>query len=255
MERRIVVAWVVVAAVGLSLTLTRPAVAQETTPDLYGQGVNLLYISAEEFMCSHPQRSNYTMSQFGYWYALSDAENLYAALRLPAGSLILGYRVFFEDSGDGLIKLTLKRKWYSDGERNVEILAEWASDGPATPGISEAWMDVSPDAEVHYRQWSGSAYIFSSYYFKLFLGPGWEPLETQFTGVLVSWKRQISPAPTTATFSDVPTGHWAFPFVEALAASGITAGCGGGNYCPDDPITRAEMAVYLSAALGLHWDS
>lgn len=65
---------------------------------------------------------------------------------------------------------------------------------------------------------------------------------------------QVSPAPATATFNDVPTGYWAFRYIEALYSSGITAGCGGGNFCPDAPITRAEMAVFLSAALGLHWD-
>jgi hypothetical protein len=35
-------------------------------------------------------------------------------------------------------------------------------------------------------------------------------------------------------------------------ASGITAGCGGGNYCPDAP-TRRQMAIFLAKALGLHW--
>lgn len=76
-----------------------------------------------------------------------------------------------------------------------------------------------------------------------------------FWGAVVHWRRTISPAPATATFSDVSTEHWAFPFVEALAASGITAGCSEDPplYCPDDPITRAQMAIYLSAALGLHW--
>ena len=42
-------------------------------------------------------------------------------------------------------------------------------------------------------------------------------------------------------------------FVEALVASGITAGCGNGNFCPDAPLTRGQMAVFLSKALGLHW--
>jgi hypothetical protein len=51
----------------------------------------------------------------------------------------------------------------------------------------------------------------------------------------------------------VPTGHWAFRFIEALADSGITAGCGGGSFCPDNTLTRAEMAVFLSKALGLHY--
>lgn len=56
-----------------------------------------------------------------------------------------------------------------------------------------------------------------------------------------------------ASFGDVPTGHPFFQFVEALADSGITAGCGSGNYCPDLPLTRGQMAVFLSKALGLHW--
>jgi hypothetical protein len=48
--------------------------------------------------------------------------------------------------------------------------------------------------------------------------------------VRVYYQLQVSPAPAVATFNDVPTGHPFFRFVEALAASGITAGCGGGNY-------------------------
>jgi hypothetical protein len=38
-----------------------------------------------------------------------------------------------------------------------------------------------------------------------------------------------------------------------LAASGVTVGCGGGNYCPDAPLTRRKMAVCLAKALGLQW--
>ncbi len=80
-----------------------------------------------------------------------------------------------------------------------------------------------------------------------------EILDLRFGGVAIWYQLQVSPAPATATFNDVPTNHAFFPFVEALVASGITAGCGGGNYCPDDPVTRGQMAVYLSAALGLYW--
>ncbi|WP_457674015.1 S-layer homology domain-containing protein [Thiolapillus sp.] len=69
----------------------------------------------------------------------------------------------------------------------------------------------------------------------------------------VLWKRQVSPAPATATFSDVPTSHQFFQYVEALADSGITSGCSASQYCPDDPVTRGQMAVFLSRALGLHW--
>ncbi len=71
--------------------------------------------------------------------------------------------------------------------------------------------------------------------------------------VVFYYKLRVSPAPATASFSDVATDYWAFRHIEALAASGITAGCGGGNYCPESYVKRSEMAVYLAKALGLRW--
>jgi hypothetical protein len=35
------------------------------------------------------------------------------------------------------------------------------------------------------------------------------------------------------------------PEIEALHASGITQGCTTTEFCPDKPITRAEMAAFL----------
>jgi hypothetical protein len=72
-------------------------------------------------------------------------------------------------------------------------------------------------------------------------------------GARIAWHRSVSPAPGSATFGDVPTSHPFFQFIEALAASGITGGCGGGNYCPDTALTRGQMAVFLAKALGLDW--
>jgi S-layer homology domain len=72
-------------------------------------------------------------------------------------------------------------------------------------------------------------------------------------GPFLWFELQVSPAPPAATFGDVPTTHVFFQFIEALNASGITAGCGSGNFCPDAPLTRGQMAVFLSKALGLHF--
>ena len=74
---------------------------------------------------------------------------------------------------------------------------------------------------------------------------------TAFKNAIVTWRRQISPAPGSATFNDVPTGHSFFQAIEALAASGVTSGCGNGNYCPDGIVTRGQMAAFLARALGL----
>lgn len=74
---------------------------------------------------------------------------------------------------------------------------------------------------------------------------------TSIAGCWAFWNRQVAPAPSTATFNDVPTGHAFFQHIEALVGSGITGGCGGGNYCPNAPLTRGQMAVFLAKALGL----
>ena len=75
-----------------------------------------------------------------------------------------------------------------------------------------------------------------------------------FAWVEVWWHRTVSPPPGSPSFNDVPTSHPFFQFIEALKASGITGGCGDGSvYCPDSPLTRGQMAVFLAKALGLHW--
>jgi len=47
------------------------------------------------------------------------------------------------------------------------------------------------------------------------------------------------------SFPDVPTTNAFYAFIENLFHNGITGGCGGGNYCPTNPVTRAQMAVFL----------
>ncbi len=48
-----------------------------------------------------------------------------------------------------------------------------------------------------------------------------------------------------ADFTDVPGGDSFHDFVEKLVRNGVTAGCGSGNYCRNDSVTRAQMAVFL----------
>jgi len=59
------------------------------------------------------------------------------------------------------------------------------------------------------------------------------------------------PPPATGMFSDVPTSDPNAPWIEELAREGISAGCGGGRYCPADPVIRGDMAVFLSTTFGL----
>jgi hypothetical protein len=55
-----------------------------------------------------------------------------------------------------------------------------------------------------------------------------------------------APPPASGdVFTDVPAGAFAAAWIEQLAAEGIATGCGGNNYCPGSPVTRAQMAVFL----------
>ena len=58
-------------------------------------------------------------------------------------------------------------------------------------------------------------------------------------------------AATAQTFDDVSSDHWAYNFIEILAANGIITGCGNNNYCPQNSVNRAQMAVFLVRASGL----
>ncbi len=57
------------------------------------------------------------------------------------------------------------------------------------------------------------------------------------------------PPATSSPFSD--SGGQFLDDINRLAASGITTGCGGGRFCPNDPVTRAQMATFLTRGLGV----
>ena len=56
-----------------------------------------------------------------------------------------------------------------------------------------------------------------------------------------------------ATFADVDSGQWWAAHADRLADLGVTKGCriGPPRYCPDEPVTRGQMASFLARALDL----
>ena len=58
------------------------------------------------------------------------------------------------------------------------------------------------------------------------------------------------PPPATGIFADVSTGSFTAPYIEQLFNDGITSGCATSplRFCPSDPVTRAQMAVFLLRA-------
>jgi len=52
-------------------------------------------------------------------------------------------------------------------------------------------------------------------------------------------------------FADVPASSPFCRWIEELARRGVVSGCGGGNYCPTNPVTRGQMGVFLTVTFGL----
>jgi len=59
----------------------------------------------------------------------------------------------------------------------------------------------------------------------------------------------VPTGPATATFSDVPTGYWAFKYVEYAVDNGVVGGYSDGTYRPTVTVTRDQMAVFVARAI------
>lgn len=63
-----------------------------------------------------------------------------------------------------------------------------------------------------------------------------------------------TPPACVGTFTDLPCSSPIAPWAEELFRRGITSGCGDGNYCPSDAVTRGQMAHFLVQTFGLQPD-
>jgi hypothetical protein len=69
----------------------------------------------------------------------------------------------------------------------------------------------------------------------IFLERGMHFLEENYT----------PPAAVGDIFEDVFEDDFAADWIEALFEDGITTGCGDGKFCPDEGVTRSQMAIFL----------
>ena len=165
-----------------------------------------------------------------------------AGIRLPAGAIMRALELDACDSDPGA-ELQIQVLRSAKGGGAMMPISLPASTG-ATPGCAAFGpVGISPFETINNLN--------NNYVILVASGP---TSATRFKAVRVTYRLQVSAAPATATFpNDVPTTHPFFRFVEALAAAGVTGGCGAGSYCPDAAVTRGQMAVFLATALGLHF--
>ena len=237
-KRRLPFAWLIImlgsaALIGLCFT---PVLAEES----FGTNSQTTWIPAVDFT---PFNSSTTYEYSGAGYRHITAGSIMdAGIRLPSGALLISATLFYYDD---------------DAARDPDFQI-FRFENPDTPNV--LCVLTPPGGAPGYDDSdSGCASIdeeidnFDNTYFARVSLSSAAGSDLQFKGVRLEWSRQISPAPATATFNDVPPGSFGFQQIEALADSGITSGCGGDNFCPDNTLTRAQMAVFLARALGLYF--
>ncbi|HJU81469.1 MAG TPA: DUF3048 domain-containing protein [Acidimicrobiia bacterium] len=77
------------------------------------------------------------------------------------------------------------------------------------------------------------------------------PMSRAEMAALLDRALQLSPAESPSGFDDVDPADWFAPHVEAIKEAGITTGCAANLYCPSAPVTREEMAIFLTRAFSL----
>ncbi|HYX19271.1 MAG TPA: S-layer homology domain-containing protein, partial [Thermoanaerobaculia bacterium] len=215
------------------------------TPQTWGT-TNTSYVTVPEWQFS-PSSSTAVYSDFGdpaRRYALTPLSFFFASPSMPSGALLQNLEFDFcnsQPTGGSSILLLLYD--LSSDNSNLTLLTQITGD--AGQGCMQAFADLS-----------SLNYTVDNQQHRLLLETAFGPNgddTTSFSGAVVGYRLQVSPAPLPPLFGDVPVTDYGFVYIEALAGAGITSGCGNGNFCPDALVTRRQMAVFLSKALGLWW--
>ncbi len=208
-------------------------------PRTYGTSSEIiLQIPAAGFLGFQDRGTRYEVRDDYYVYntAPSETDYVFLPVNLPNGALITGFVLYYnvaDSTGGALASLVELR---GANEPTVHATSNAIALGP---GYGVVGVPLTPPITV------SNSY---QYLARVELTP-----RTGFKAVDIRYHLQLGPAPAKATFADVRPDNLYFRAIEALAGSGITSGCGNGNFCPNKNVTRGELAKFLAVALGLNW--
>ena len=212
----------------------------ETTrsrPKAYGTGdYTITVVPAISFLPASEGQAYSTSGSLGRSGPTNSVVNFYASIDLPAGAVVDYIGLNSMTDAPNAIGVAMYRRHENGFVETLGAFGStvhgWGTDYNSSP-LARLLAIVNLPIILHVQQ-------------------GDFPTPQFFGHVEVWWKREVID-PFTVSFGDVPVDHPFRKFIGALAASGITVGCGSGNFCPDQPVTRGQMAVFLAKALGLHW--
>ena len=183
-----------------------------------------------------------------------------------ADTVPVGHYVYHADQGtqwgdnvlwqDGYLGFLEKNRWYSIEQHLVLN----------TPGVNDGILETWVDGRLAYRQsnwrWRDTSDLkIEQIWMNVYHGGTAVPDQdiSLYIDNIVVAESYIGPmtgapcAPSSGTFID-DDGSIFEADIEKLAAAGITRGCNpptNNRFCPDDSVTRGQMAAFLVRALDL----
>ena len=256
---------VAICASAASMALAEgPRVPSDNPSADAGTGWNVLSIPAAGFLMSQNVFSmEYQLLPDGYAYVRDPADlgrtiTFWAPVNLPSGARVGHLYLYAYDSlGNATSRVVADlRRFTGYGS----ICTDSFCTHPPVPPASESLASTGSHGENGYTL-EGAVldppHTISNYRAHYAVVASFENPSQHgglaFKGVEIWWKREISPPPSTASFTDVPATAQFFAEIEAMKAAGITGGCTPTAFCPDSTVTRRQMAAFFARALGLYW--
>lgn len=212
--------------------------------EAFGRNWQSTFYGAADFS---PVSSNDTYGGFlnnGYIYPASIAGGRYrAVVRLPSGAKIFAAAAYlYDDSPTDNINWQIRVVVYNaapiqlgDCNKSTSSIPTWTTltclpNAVVANGVPGAYIEILVQTNCDTTS------------------------DCRLFGVHLLWHRQIRTG-LSHPFTDIGSLPAEFQdSIAALRASNITTGTTATTFSPNGNVTRAQMAVFLARALGLHWD-
>lgn len=168
--------------------------------------------------------------------------------RPPAGQLVYFLRLYGRDQSGKLHRIP---SMYDQVAGQVQFSANHQYDSLFIDTLSmDAERAYSLFADTDQSAWyfHDVLYVYEKGLMKGMAEHAFKPDTPMTRAMMVTTLWKMAGAPPAASgveFSDIAADSWYKPAIEWAAANKIASGYAGGNFGPDDPVTREQLAVLL----------
>lgn len=222
----------------------------------FGPTLSVLVVPAAAFTTSSSNAfERDSLDYMNFTAGIGGTRFAWAPLPLPPGARIRTVCAFLYDNnptyGAQMMLQAIRRG--DTLESTLPLVTTWAT--MFSSGTNE-YLRACQNVDVTVRAWTDENEDGYQEFWSWVLRASTDFADSslRFGGAYILWQRQVSPPPDEASFQDVPEDHPLFAYVEALRTAGISQPCDlANNFCPDNPMTRGQMAMWLAKALGTFW--